>query len=116
MTFTTTTGAMPKNLELARELIAHHISEMCPIHRENEPIVRLLDAGNEYELILLPGDSLDAIVDNLKMVLKLASESVHMPTTGHDRENHHYEATHQREEIRLFGQVGLALLGSPHHG
>ena len=53
MTYTTTMGAMPKNIELARDLTAHLISEMCPLHRENEPIERLLDAGDEYELILL---------------------------------------------------------------
>jgi hypothetical protein len=58
MTHTTTTGLMPKNLELERELIADFIFEMAPLHSENEHIEQLLDAGYEYELILLPGESL----------------------------------------------------------
>ena len=106
----TTMGTMPKNLELARELTAHLISAMHHLYRENEHIEKLLDAGDEYELILLPGESLDDIVNNLKMVVTLASEPVPMPTTGRDRERHHYQATHQRDDIRLFAQVALALL------
>ena len=106
----TTMGTMPKNLELARELTAHLISEMHTLHGENQHIERLLDAGDEYELILLPGESLEDIVDNLKTVERLASEPVPMPTAGRDRGRHHYGATHQRDGIRLFAQVALALL------
>ena len=106
----TTMGTMPKNLELARELTAHLISEMHTLHGENQHIERLLDAGDEYELILLPGESLEDIVDNLKTVERLASEPVPMPTAGRDRERHHYQATHQRDDIRLFATVALALL------
>ena len=106
----TTMGTMPKNLELARELTAHVISEMQPLYRANEHIERLIDAGDEYELNLLPGESLEDIVDNLKTVERLASEPVPMPTAGRDRGRHHYGATHQRDGIRLFAQVALALL------
>jgi hypothetical protein len=106
----TTMGTMPKNLELARELTAHLLTEMHHLYRANEHIERLLDAGDEYELILLPGESLEDIVDNLKMVQTLASEPVPMPTAGRDRERHHYRATHQRDDIRLFARVALALL------
>ena len=106
----TTMGTMPKNLELARELTAHLLTEMHHLYRANEHVERLLDAGDEYELILLPGESLEDIVDNLKMVQTLASEPVPMPTAGRDRERHHYRATHQRDDIRLFARVALALL------
>lgn len=112
----TTMGTMPKNLELARELTAHLLTEMHHLYRANEHIERLLDAGDEYELILLPGESLEDIVDNLKMVQTLASEPVPKPTTGVDRESRHYEATHQRDQIRLFAQVALALLEVADHG
>ena len=106
----TTMGTMPKNLELAHDLTAHLISEMHHVYRENAHIERLLDDGDEYELNPLPGESLEDIVNNLKMVQTLASEPVPMPTTGVDRENRHYEATQQRDDIRLFAQVALALL------
>jgi hypothetical protein len=110
MTHTTTMGWTPINLELARELTAHLLTEMHHLYRENEHIEKLLNAGDEYELILLPGESLDDIVNNLKMVQTLASEPAPMPTTGRDRERHHYGATHQRDGIRLFATVALALL------
>ena len=111
-----TTVAKSRNIDLANDLMAHLISEMHHVYRENEPIERLLDAGDEYELNPLPGESLEDVVDNLKMVQTLASEPVPMPTTGVDRESRHYEATHQRDDIRLFAQVALALLEVAAHG
>ena len=106
----TTMGTMPKNLELARELTAHLLTEMHHLYRENEHIEKLLNAGDEYELILLPGESMEDIVDNLKMVQTLAREPVPMPTAGRDRERHQYAATHQRNDIGLIATVALALL------
>ncbi len=111
-----TTVAKSRNIDLAHDLTAHLISEMHPLYRENEYLERLLDAGDEYELNPLPGASLEDIVDNLKMVQTLASEPVPKPTTGVDRESRHYEATHQRDQIRLFAQVALALLEVADHG
>ena len=109
MTYTTT-GTIATNIELARELAAHFISELHTLHHENEHITQLLDVGDEYDLLLLPGESLEAIVNNLKIIVMLACEPVPMPTTGRDRVNHHYRATHQRQTILLFAQVALALL------
>ena len=105
-----TTAAKSRSIDLANDLMAHLISEMHHVYRENAHIERLLDAGDEYELNPLPGESLDDIVNNLKMVVTLASEPVPMPTTGRDRERHHNQAPHQRDDIRLFAQVALALL------
>ena len=105
-----TTAAKSRSFDLANDLTAHLISEMHHVYRENAHIERLLDAGDEYELNPLPGESLEDIVNNLKMVQTLASEAVPMPMAGRDRERHHYEATHQRDDIRLFATVALALL------
>ena len=105
-----TTAAKSRSFDLANDLMAHLISEMHHVYRENAHIERLLDAGDEYELNPLPGESLEDIVNNLKMVQTLASEAVPMPMAGRDRERHHYEATHQRDDIRLFATVALALL------
>ena len=110
MPHTITIFTKSRNIDLANDLMAHLISEMHHVYRENAHIERLLDAGDEYELILLPGESLEDIVDNLKTVERLASEPVPMPTAGRDRERHHYRATHQRDDIRLFARVALALL------
>ena len=99
-----------RKIDLANDLVAHLISEMHHLYRENEHIERLLDAGDEYELNPLPGETLEDIVNNLKIVQTLASQPVPMPTAGRDRERHHYGATYQRDDIRLFAQVALALL------
>ena len=101
MTHTTATGSMPKNLQLSRELIAHLISETHTLHCENRHIAQLMDAGDEYELILLPGEDLEAILDNLKIIVRLASEPVPMNTTGHGRESDRNEVADQRNQIRL---------------
>ena len=106
----TTMGTIPKNIELARELTAHLLTEMHHVYRENKHLETLLSAGDEYELILLPGESLEDIVNNLKVIQTLASEPVPVPTAGRDRERHQYAAAHQRDDIRLFAQVALALL------
>lgn len=111
-TITLHLDALPKKIDLARELTAHLISEMHTLHSENAHIEALLDAGDEYELHLLPGDTVDAIVDNLMTVVKLSREPVPKRTTGLDHDVDQSGAVQQRADMLLFAQVALALLDS----
>jgi hypothetical protein len=109
-------GSIPKNLELARELTAHLISEMHTLHSENAHIEVLLYAGDEYELYFLPGDTIDVIVNRLIAVVKLSREPMPKSGAGLGQDADQSEASQQRADILLFAQVALALLDSDETG
>lgn len=101
---------IPKNLELAREMIMHLISEMHTLYVENAHIEAFLHDGDEYELIVLPGECLKATLGSLRAALKLACQPVSMPQDGRERAIYCARVIHQRQNIRLFVQVAIALL------
>lgn len=95
------------DLEFARELVEQFIADN-DTDAANMEIIKLLDGGDEYEVLALPGDSLDAIKANLKRVIALASESV--PMTG-KKDNH--RAGLQRKKIVMLVRTVLKLLATP---
>ena len=106
----TNTHTPHANLELARELVMHHIADIRQPAEENLAIMSLLDGGDEYEVFPLSGDDIQAVTDNLTNIIQLAGEPVLMPTTGRDRANRQFRAEHQRQALQLFARVALALL------
>jgi len=95
------------DLEFARELVEQFIADN-DIDAANMEIVKLLDGGDEYEVLALPGDSLDTIKANLKRVIAQASEPV--PLTG-KKENH--RPAQQRKKIVMLARTVFKLLATP---
>jgi len=91
-----------KNLELARELVTQFIADAQPYAPGNQHLFNLLDSGDEYEVLALPGDALSDIVASLKTLLQLASQPLQ---SGNDKANR------QREKITMLVRTVLALLG-----
>ena len=108
----TTAGTLPNKIDLALELTAYFVSEMHTLHRENAHIEALLYSSDDYELYFLPGDTIDAMVDNLMTVVKLSSEPVPKRTAGLGHDVDQSGAVQQRADMLLFAQVALALLES----
>lgn len=96
-----------KNLELARELVTQFIADANIIVDGNQHLFKLLDSGDEYEVITLAGDALHDIMDDLKVLLKLASEPSER-SKAKDKD----AATRQREKIAMLVRTVLALLAT----
>ena len=108
----TTTDTLPKNIDLARELIAHISHDTVSLYEENIRILEMLDGG-ELSTEALPGETFDDIVSNLRDVIVLAREPVALAKTGRKAEADHYGATRERNDLLLFARVALGLLTTP---
>jgi hypothetical protein len=96
-----------KNIELARELTEQFIIDTHIRVKANEHLFKLLDGGDEHEVLPVPGETLHDIVDNLQMLLKLAMEPANKPIgKGYPLD----AATLQREKIAMLVRTVLALL------
>lgn len=95
------------NLEFARELVAQFMADNN-IEIANFEIVRLLESGDEDEVLPLPGDSLDTIQTNLKQVIALASEPFYVS----DKKEEQSKAKRQREKIGMLARNVLKLLAT----
>jgi len=106
------------NLALARELICCFAESENDLTNatENDPLMALLDAGGETDIKPLPGDTTAEICNTLKTVLQLASYRVPLPVSGRNREARQWSSQMQRERIKLFARVCLALLGGDETG
>ena len=94
------------DLDFARELVEQFIADAKSIEAGNMEIIKLLDSGDEYEVLALLGDSLDAIKTNLKQAIALASEPTPMPGKKDDQ----HKTIRQREKILMLARTVLKLL------
>ncbi|MEO0003656.1 MAG: hypothetical protein RLZZ22_1348 [Pseudomonadota bacterium] len=106
---TNTTTTITDRIELARELMGQRIDSES-IEEGNRELFNLLDGGDEFECLILPGDSAEAIRANIVTALELASQPVPAITTGRNREDKRQRAEWQRKRLHLLCRVSLALL------
>jgi hypothetical protein len=106
---------MSDHLNLAREL-AWNFLEYERVEAGNKHLHLLLDSGDEYEPNLLPGNTTAEVCANLQTILSLAGEPAPMPSAGRDRVGRQWRSQRQRDEIKLFTRVCLALLGGDESG
>jgi hypothetical protein len=100
---------MHKNMVLARALIEQFIAETHMMVDGNQHLFALLDGGDEYDVVPLPGNTLHDIVDNMQTLLKLAIEPASKPA---GRGNVGDAMTRQRDKIAMLVRTVLALLAS----
>lgn len=102
------------NLSLARDVICSFVEqEICIFNAtENGHLLTQLEAGGDDVFKPLPGADLPEICDNLQTVLRLASDPVALPESGRNREGRQWTSQRQRDRIKLFTRVCLALLGA----
>ena len=101
------------NLDLARDLICNFVEIECVDNAtENEQLMTRLDAGGNDLFRPLPGNTLAEIYDNLNIVFYMACCPVPLPASGRNREGRQWASQRQRERIKLYTRVCLALLGT----
>lgn len=103
------TNTTTDRIELARELMDGYLA-VASIEESNRDLFNLLDGGDEFECLTLPGDSAEAIRANIVTALELASQPVPAITTGRNREDRRRSAEYQRQRLHLLCRVALALV------
>ena len=93
-----------ENIDLARELVEQFIADNTTVERGNLELFKLLDGGDEYELLPLPGDSLATVKISLNRAIALAGEPVSL--NGAKR----HKTAMQRKKIGMLARTALALL------
>lgn len=102
--------ALHPNLTFVRELVEQFIADTPCIEAANAALFELLDGGDEYEILPLPGDSLETLQANVMQLIALASEPPPTSLKSAARD----KALRQRERIGMLARNAAMLLAS--HG